>query len=76
VPAYAEARQRILEACRRHNVAPGINSTTLSAPKRIAEGFRLVLVTSDFGAMVRAVAEDIRSARQAEPAGPTGPAYQ
>lgn len=76
VPAYAEARQRILEACRRHNVAPGINSTTLSAPKRIAEGFRLVLVTSDFGAMVRAVAEDIRSVRQAEPAGPTGPAYQ
>ena len=76
VPAYVEARQRILEACRRHNVAPGINSTTLSAPKRIADGFRLVLVTSDFGAMVRAVGEDVRSVRQAAPGGPSGPTYQ
>ncbi|HJX61686.1 MAG TPA: aldolase/citrate lyase family protein [Dehalococcoidia bacterium] len=76
VPAYAEARQRILEACQRHGVAPGINSSTLSAPKRIAEGFRLVLVTTDFGSLIRAVAEDIRSVRQASPGGPSGPAYQ
>jgi hypothetical protein len=33
-------------------------------------------VTTDFGALIRAVAEDIRSVRQAEPAGPSGPAYQ
>jgi 4-hydroxy-2-oxoheptanedioate aldolase len=76
VPAYVEARQRILEACRRHGVVAGINSSTLSAPKRIAEGFRMVLVTSDFGALVRAVAEDVRSVRQAEPGGPGGPTYQ
>ncbi len=76
MPGYVEARQRILDSCRRHGVIGGINSSTLSAPKRIAEGFRLVLVTSDFGAMVRAVAEDIRSVRQAESAGPSGSAYQ
>jgi 4-hydroxy-2-oxoheptanedioate aldolase len=76
VPAYADARQRILEACLRHNVAAGINSTTQTAPKRIAEGFRLVLVTSDFGSLIRAVGEDVRSVRQAQPGGPTGPAYQ
>jgi len=76
VPAYVEARQRILEACRQHGVVAGINSSTLSAPKRIAEGFRMVLVTSDFGALVRAVAEDVRSVRQAEPGGPGGPTYQ
>jgi 4-hydroxy-2-oxoheptanedioate aldolase len=76
VPAYAEARQRILEACRRHNVVAGINSSTLTAPKRIAEGFRFVLVTTDFGALTRAVAEDVRSVRQAEPGGPSGPTYQ
>jgi 4-hydroxy-2-oxoheptanedioate aldolase len=76
VPAYVEARQRILEACRRHNVAAGINSTTLTAPKRIAEGFRMVLVTSDFGAMARAVAEDVSSVGQASPGGPGGPTYQ
>ena len=76
LPAHAEARQRILEACRRHNVVAGINSTALTAPKRVAEGFRMVLVTSDLGALTRAVAEDVRSVRQAETAGPSGPTYQ
>ena len=76
VPGYVEARQRILESCRRHGVIGGINSSTLSAPKRIAEGFRFVLVTTDFGSMVRAVGEDVRSVRQAGSASPGGPAYQ
>jgi histidinol phosphatase-like PHP family hydrolase len=76
VPGYVEARQRILDACQRHNVAAGINSSTLSAPKRIADGFRMVLVTTDFGSMIRAVGEDVRSVRQASPGGPSGPTYQ
>jgi 4-hydroxy-2-oxoheptanedioate aldolase len=76
VEAYAEARQRILEACRRHNVAAGINSTAVTAPKRIAEGFRMVLVSSDAGALARAAGEDVRAVRKAEPGAPAGPAYQ
>ncbi len=76
VPAYAEARQRILEACQRHNVAAGIHSSVSTAPKRAAEGFRMVLATSDLGALIRAAAEDLGSVRQAEPAGPSGPTYQ
>jgi len=72
VPAYAEARQRVLEACQRHNVAAGIHSTVTSAPKRAAEGFRMVLATTDLGALVRATAEDLRSARNVEAAGPPG----
>lgn len=76
VPAYAEARQRVLEACRRHNVAAGIHSTVSSAPKRAAEGFRMVLATSDVGALVRAAAEDVRNVRQTEAAGPSGPTYE
>jgi 4-hydroxy-2-oxoheptanedioate aldolase len=76
VPAYAEARQRILEACQRHNVAPGIHTSALNAPKRAAEGFRMVLATSDSGALTRAVAEDVRGVRQAETGGPGGPTYQ
>ena len=75
-PAYAEARQRILEACQRHNVVAGIHSSAATAPKRAAEGFRMVLVSSDLGALARAVAEDVRSVRQAETAGPSGPTYQ
>jgi 4-hydroxy-2-oxoheptanedioate aldolase len=76
LPAYAEARQRILEACRRHNVVAGINSTVATAPKRIAEGFRMVLASSDSGALARAVGEDVRAVRGAGPGAPGGPAYQ
>jgi hypothetical protein len=36
----------------------------------------MVLVTSDLGALTRAVAEDVRSVRQAETGGPSGPTYQ
>jgi 2-keto-3-deoxy-L-rhamnonate aldolase RhmA len=76
LPAYAEARQRILEACRRHNVVAGIHSTVASTPKRIAEGFRMVLASSDASALARAVGEDIRAVRGAEPGPAGGPAYQ
>jgi 4-hydroxy-2-oxoheptanedioate aldolase len=76
VPAYAEARQRILEACRRHSVAPGIHTSASAAPKRIAEGFRMVMVVSDLGALSRAVAEDLRSVRQVRPGGPSGSTYE
>jgi 4-hydroxy-2-oxoheptanedioate aldolase len=76
VPAYAEARQRILEACQKHNVAAGIHSSVSTAPKRAAEGFRMVLATSDMGALIRAAAEDVGSVRQAKAAGPSGPTYQ
>jgi 4-hydroxy-2-oxoheptanedioate aldolase len=70
-PPYVEARQRILEACRRHNVVAGVHSSASTAPKRIAEGFRMVLATSDMGCLFRAVAEDVRAVRQAATSGPT-----
>jgi 4-hydroxy-2-oxoheptanedioate aldolase len=76
LPAYAEARQRILEACRRHNVVAGIHSTVATTPKRIAEGFRMVLASSDSGALARAVGEDIRAVRGAEPGAPGDPSCQ
>jgi 4-hydroxy-2-oxoheptanedioate aldolase len=76
LPVYAEARQRILEACQRHSVVAGINSTAMTAPKRIAEGFRMVLVSSDSGAMTRAVGEDVRAVRGAETRAAGGPTYQ
>jgi len=76
LPAYAEARQRILEACRRHNIVAGINSSATTAPKRIAEGFRMVLVSSDSGAMTRAVGEDVRAVRRTETGAAGGPSYQ
>ncbi len=73
---YAQARRRVVESCRRHSVVPGVNSTARTARKRIEEGFRLILVTGDLGALARAAREDIRTVRQAESRPGAGPAYQ
>jgi 4-hydroxy-2-oxoheptanedioate aldolase len=62
-PRYVEARKRIVEACRRHGVVAGVNSTPRTARARIEEGFRMVLVTSDAGSMARAAGADLRSVR-------------
>ncbi|MCJ7491977.1 MAG: aldolase/citrate lyase family protein [Dehalococcoidia bacterium] len=63
-PVYAEARQRVLDACRRHNVVAGVHSSAATAPDRVAEGFRLVLVASDVTALGRGAAMDLGSVRR------------
>ncbi len=63
-PAYVEARQRVLEACRRHNVVAGIHAGSATAADRVAEGFRFVLVSSDVTALARAAAGELRSVRE------------
>lgn len=77
VPEYAKARQAVLEACRRHGVVAGINSTPRTAAKRAAEGFGFVLATSDVRALVSGAMDDIRRARgQAQSGGEAAVAYQ
>ncbi len=73
---YAEARTRIVERCRAHGVIAGVNSTARTAARRIDDGFRLVLVTGDAGALARGAREDIRRVRQGEPGSRGGTAYQ
>ncbi len=63
-PVYTAARKKIVEACRRHNVIAGLHSNATTAPARIAEGFRLVLVASDLTALGRGVAMDLAAVRQ------------
>jgi len=75
-PEYAQARQRIVEGCRKHGVIAGVNSTARTAVKRIEEGFRFVLVIGDAGGLARAAREDIRAVRQNEPGTESGSAYQ
>ena len=75
-PEYVAARRRIVEGCRRHGVIAGVNSTARTAPKRIEEGFRFVLVTGDAGGLARAAREDIRAVRQKEPGAESAGAYQ
>jgi 4-hydroxy-2-oxoheptanedioate aldolase len=45
--SFTDAITRILEACRTHGVVPGIAGNQKTAPKRVAQGFRLVEVASD-----------------------------
>ncbi len=75
-PAYVEARQKVVEACRRHGVVAGINSTAQTAPARIADGFRFVLVASDLGSLSRGAAQDLRAVREMAAPAEKGPAYQ
>ena len=76
-PEYASARRRIVEACRRHGVIAGVNSTARTAVKRIEDGFRFVLVTGDAGGLARSAREDVRSVRQGQaPGGEPASAYQ
>jgi 4-hydroxy-2-oxoheptanedioate aldolase len=63
-PDYAQARQKVLDACRRHNVVAGIHSSATAGPGRVAEGFRFVLIASDATAMGRGAAMDLASVRQ------------
>jgi 4-hydroxy-2-oxoheptanedioate aldolase len=46
---FGEALARIVDACRRHDVVPGIAGNAVTAPKRLAKGFGFVEVASDIG---------------------------
>ena len=53
--AFDDALAAIVAACGRHGVVPGIHSTPLLAPTRVAQGFRLVTVTTDNTALAVSV---------------------
>jgi 4-hydroxy-2-oxoheptanedioate aldolase len=61
---YSKARQRILDACRRHGVAAGIHAGSRTAAQRVADGFQFVLVSSDVDLLARNAARELRSARE------------
>jgi 4-hydroxy-2-oxoheptanedioate aldolase len=63
-PVYAQARQKVLDACRRHNVVAGIHSSAAAGPDRVAQGFRFVLIASDVTALGRGAAMDLASVRR------------
>ena len=46
-PSFADALERVIDACRRHDVVPGIAGNAETAVKRLEQGFRLVEVASD-----------------------------
>ncbi len=66
---------RIKAACDRHGVAPGIQASPAAAADRLARGFRMVTVVSDFAAFQAAVRKAVSYASGAAPADGGGPLY-
>ncbi len=61
--AFEEARIKIAEACKKHNIVAGIHANAGLAAKHAAAGYQMVTVTSDFGAMSQQAAADLKLAR-------------
>ena len=61
---FAEAIDRILDACRRHNVVPGAHAGNVgTARKRLEQGFLMVEMCDDAGALVRTASADLKALR-------------
>ena len=55
-PAFDEALDTILDACRHHGVVPGIHSNASLANRRLEAGFRVLTVVEDDTAMLSGLA--------------------
>ena len=66
---FQDAYQRIAKACASHGVVAGIHANGRLAPKHIQNGYRMITVSSDAGALGAGAARDLRTAR----AGAEGP---
>jgi 4-hydroxy-2-oxoheptanedioate aldolase len=67
---FNDALVRVLEACERHGVIPGIAGNAWTAVKRLEQGFRFVEVASDAGLLGRGAATAIQHVRPAGAAAP------
>ncbi len=59
--SFSDAITRILDACRTHDVVPGIAGNQQTAPKRIEQGFRLVEVAADAALLARGAGLALRT---------------
>tara|TARA_B100001245_G_scaffold191881_1_gene150222 strand:- start:410 stop:793 length:384 start_codon:yes stop_codon:yes gene_type:complete len=62
-PNFDEALARIVDACKRHGVVPGIHADATLAPRRFDQGFEMVTVADDLGAMSGALADALNGTR-------------
>ena len=60
---FSGALARILDACRRHGVVPGIAGNATIAPKRVEQGFLMVEVASDSGLLATGAAGALAAVR-------------
>ncbi len=65
--AFGQALERILDACRRHQVVPGIAGNVKTAVKRLEQGFLMVEVAQDAATLARSASRDLREVRRQAP---------
>ncbi len=64
-PAFADAIQRVLDACHRHKVVPGAHAGNPTvARKRIDQGFLLIEMCDDANALASTAAADLKALRE------------
>lgn len=69
-PVFVEAIERVLDACGRHDVVPGVHAgNTTVASKRIEQGFLMVEMCDDAGSLARSATADLRALRSSSSAG-------
>jgi 4-hydroxy-2-oxoheptanedioate aldolase len=68
--AWEQARQRIARSCHAHGVIPGVHASAALAAKHAAAGYRMIMITSEAGAMAARAREDLASVREVSPALP------
>jgi 4-hydroxy-2-oxoheptanedioate aldolase len=61
-PVFDDALAKIVDACGRHGVVPGIHATGSLTPRRRAQGFRMITVTNDVLAMRAGFASELAAA--------------
>ena len=74
-PAFDEAMAAIVAGCVRHGVIAGCHTVSELCQRRIAQGFRMITITSDTVALARALEDELRRARGQEPAVRSGSLY-
>lgn len=61
---FADAIERVLDACRRHRVVPGAHAGNVTtARKRLQQGFLMVEMCDDAGALARTAIADLKAVR-------------
>ena len=69
---FDSALAAVVEACRRHNVVPGIHATAALAARRREQGFRMITVSNDLLAIKSTMPADLSTASGAASAGDGG----
>lgn len=61
-PVFDDALAKIVDACGRHGVVPGIHATGALTPLRRSQGFRMITVTGDVAALAVGLGVELAAA--------------